>query len=272
MTQLLLFIRAVAPLIYGLAAIGILLGIRSFWIAKSRLAIAQFRLEREQGEEQGGRAITQTVALIQVIALVFVLSSVTYPAWNEFNSNSPNAEGNNVSESRFRTAVPQQGEEGFTEPTRAIEGITIPRTPKPSPTFSGTVQPASDPVGCLADQANIDTPDNGQVIYEVQPISGTANIQNFGFYRFEIRKIEVGASEAFGVIGDATTDHSTPVVNGPLGSLVPQNFTPGEYRFRLVVFDTGGVLRASCEITIFISEPPPTPTPIGASVPLTPTP
>jgi hypothetical protein len=68
------------------------------------------------------------------------------------------------------------------------------------------------------------------------------------------------------VIGGTASDYASPVTEGPLGSIVPQNFVPGEYRFRMTVFDASGSMRAACEITIFISEPLPTQTPIGAGV------
>ncbi|MFP4321519.1 MAG: hypothetical protein ACLFTK_03615, partial [Anaerolineales bacterium] len=123
----------------------------------------------------------------------------------------------------------------------------------------------------ISDQANIRLPGNGQVIYETESIIGTANIADFGYYRFEIRNLETGGD--FGVIGGASSDYTEPVTDGPLGTIVPQNFAPGEYRFRMVVFDTAGVSRAACEITLFMSDHIPTPTPIGgAPVPAAPPP
>jgi hypothetical protein len=124
----------------------------------------------------------------------------------------------------------------------------------------------------LADQAYIDVPVNGQVIFEVTAILGIATIADFGYYRFEIRDLAAGTD--FAVIGGAQSDYTTPITarGGPLGSIIPQNFLPGEYRFRLVVFDRTGLPRATCEISIFISDPPPTPTPIGAGPQVSPIP
>ena len=53
------------------------------------------------------------------------------------------------------------------------------------------------------------------------------------------------------------------MVNGPLGDLLPLNFERGDYRFRLTVFDNTQTLVALCEISIRISDPPPTPTPLA---------
>ena len=263
MTRLLLLIRALAPLVYFVAAVGTVLGIRSLLRAMSMLSSAQFRLEREQAQQQGGRAITQIIVLVEVVVLVFMLSTTTYEAFDTFNQavvtpSTPAPE-------QLLTFTPAALGGPLEVPTQSSEDEFAPiRTPKPSPTAAGTLLPADDPTGCIADQANIDIPDNGQIITQVESIFGTANIENFGYYRFEIRSVEQGGD--FGVIGGAAADYQSSVTNGPLGSIVPQNFLEGEYRFRMTVFDTSGVMRAACEITIFISEPLPTSTPIGAGV------
>jgi hypothetical protein len=258
--RLLLLIRGIAPVLYILAAGGALLGLRSFLRARYDLRLSQFSLEREQAEERGGWAITQILLLIEVGILFFVLANVTYTAWDQHEN--PNAVVVTPSQTvAFSTGVPLDTGQSFTVPTPVQEGIEIRPTQPPSPTFAGTVQPADDPVGCLADQVNITLPSNGQVIFENQPVMGTANIQNFGYYRFEIRNIEEGGE--FGVM---EADYTSPVTNGPLGQLIPQNFVPGEYRFRLAVFDTTGSTRGACEISVFFSDPLPTQTPIGAGV------
>jgi len=49
---------------------------------------------------------------------------------------------------------------------------------------------------------------------------------------------------------------------GELGQFVPSFYEPGTYQFRLIVFDTTNAARASCTVTIYISEPIPTATPL----------
>jgi hypothetical protein len=265
MTRLLLVVRALAPIVYLLAAFGMFLGIRSFFRARGTLNVARFRLEREQAQEQGGRAITQIIVLVEIVVLVLLLSGTTYRAFDNFNRADEPA--GTAEPERLETRIPEDQGAGLEVPTQANDPEFAPiRTPRPSPTAAGTLLPADEPTGCIAEQANIDIPDNGQIITQVESIFGTANIENFGYYRFEIRDMESGGD--FGVIGGAASDYSSPVTNGPLGSIVPQNFIEGEYRFRMTVFDASGVMRAACEISIFISEPLPTPTPIGAGVPI----
>lgn len=261
MSGFLTLVRNLAPFLYAIAGGLLLWGALSFIKARAQLLQARFRLERESAEERGGRSITLSIIALQVLILVFLLSTTTFNAWQEFAGNvtaTPIQQ-----DIPFRTAIAVDVGGELIVPEREEEGLFLVSTPPPSPTPAGTLLPAPAPVGCIADQANISLPANGQVVFEIVPIMGTANISNFGQYRFEIRNVLTETQ--FGVIGGASSDHNVPVINGPLGSIVPQNFLPGEYRFRMVVFDNTVQMRAMCEITIFISDPPPTPTPIGGA-------
>src|SRR4030042_1913347 len=65
-------------------------------------------------------------------------------------------------------------------------------------------------------------------------IRGTANIPNFGFYRYEYRALASGS--AWRAIGAG----DTPVVDGLLGVWDTRLVLPGDYAFRLVVADAAG--------------------------------
>lgn len=147
--------------------------------------------------------------------------------------------------------------------TTGDDGEIIFSTPQPSPTPVGTIIPdAPDMVGCAQDSAWMHIPGNGQLVFESTTIMGVATTSNFAFYRFEVKKAQAGAE--FAVLGG---DHTTQVTSeGPLGEIEPRLFTEmGEYRFRLTVFDNTQMPRSSCEITIHISTPPLTPTPIAGT-------
>jgi hypothetical protein len=263
LTSLLLLLRSISPGIYLLAFAVIIFGISRFILAQREFSWAQFPLERENASQLGGRGITYVIIAIEVIALVWVLSNITYDEFSRLNVAGPVAD----EPDRFATSVPFEGASDFATPLPGgfDDGPVIQRTQPPSPTPAGTLRPADPRTGCIRNQANIDRPDNGQVIFQTEPIIGTATLDNFGFYRFEIRNLEAGTQ--FSVIGGAQSDINEPVEDGPLGQVIPQNFPPGEYRFRLVVFDNTNNPRATCEITIFLSDPIPTPTPIGGGIP-----
>jgi hypothetical protein len=132
--------------------------------------------------------------------------------------------------------------------------IIIPETAAAPSTLVGTVRPSDQREGCEIDHAYIQYPVNGMVVSKYETVRGTANLDDFSKYRFEIKSI--GAS-AFSVISN---DSTTPVIEGPLGAIEPFNLIPGEYRFRLVVFNTNNQMLAHCEITIWIEDLIPTAT------------
>jgi hypothetical protein len=88
-------------------------------------------------------------------------------------------------------------------------------------------------------------------------VIGTAYTENFAFYRFELNGPETFGS--FAIIRDYDQPVSTL---GELGQFVPSFYQPGDYQFRLTVFDVTNTLKAACTINIRISEPIPTPTPL----------
>ena len=263
MSSFLLLVRSVSPGLYILGGIGIFFGLRAFLSSTRQLTYAQFPLERETAEQVGGWGISLIIISIEFVILIWLVSNITYDSWVNLETDSE--ENTVVQQDRFDTQTPSFGGDSFQEPTQAIDSGIVPfRTQPPSPTPAATLRPADEPDGCILEQAFINIPDNGQVIFQTESIIGTANIENFGYYRFEIRNVET--QDQFGVIGGASSDYPNPIQNGPLGSIIPQNYLPGEYRFRLIVFDTGGLARAWCEITLFISDPLPTPTPVGGGV------
>lgn len=270
MAQFLLLTKNFAPILYAIGLGLALWGFKNFVSARGELAMAQFRLEREQAEQNGGQGLSLSILSMQFMALIFILSTITYDAFQEVTTfDQPEAP---VITNQFGTTVPADNDGQLIIPTQPPDGVVLLRTQPPSPTFAGTVLPHDDQVGCTADKANIEIPNNGQLIYETQPIIGVASVSNFAYYRFEIRNVSAG-EQFFGVIGGAASDYTVPVPeSGPLGSIIPQNFVPGEYRFRLMVFDTSGQIQEFCEISLFISDPIPTATPLGAGVPIPPAP
>jgi hypothetical protein len=245
--------------IYILAGGAALINLMLLLRARYRLRIAQFMLERELAERQGGYSFTRMVFAIQVMVAVWGINALGAPEWR---AGLPEEELE-TDFSNFVTSTPAGGSafnpaDGF---QIQDDGITIPQTAPPPSTPSGTIIPSQERRNCVLDRAWIEYPDNGMVVFEAIPIRGTANIENFAFYRFEIRAAQPG--ENFAPIGGVESDYQQPVreSNGVLGQFTPYNFLPGEYRLRMVVFDTNNEAKANCEITIHIMEPIPSPTP-----------
>lgn len=260
MTSLVFFIEQISFGLYILGMGGLLIATMRLQRARRDLAIAQFKLEREHAQVRQASAITFGGLLIEVMIGVWAVANVMAPTIRDIRLGTDVRPERSIE--RFVTSTPGQnpaislGEGGVSD-----DGPAIFATPLPTATAVGTILPeAPAAVGCPRDDAWLYIPANGQLIFEATTVEGTANIADFAFYRFEIRR--AGPGGEFAPIGG---DYTVPVVNGPLGELLPFNFPHGEYRFRLSVFDQTFMLRALCEITIHISDPPPTPTPIGAT-------
>jgi hypothetical protein len=267
-TSLVYSIESIALGLYLLCAGGILYMAYKLRRARHELAVSQFMLEREHALVRQANAITYGGLLIEFAIAVWAIANLMAPTLRdiELGTNSQNTTGL----TRFITSTPAEGvpfalDAGSGSQSDGQDGIFS--TPVPTATPVGTIIPgAAEIVGCARDSAWLLVPGNGQLLFDATTVFGTATVSNFAFYRFEIKPEVTGAE--FAPIGG---DYTVPVVEGPLGEILPFNFSTGDYRFRLSVFDNTNMLRALCEVTIHISEPPPTPTPFGAEASQTPT-
>lgn len=97
------------------------------------------------------------------------------------------------------------------------------------------------------------------VVFDSLTVVGVAKTAGFALYKFELSGPSTGNS--FTPIGGDKTSAVTQ--KGALGQLSLNSFQAGQYYFRLAVFDSKSVMRASCTVTIILRERPPTPTPPG---------
>lgn len=261
MGNIFFFIESIDIGLYIFIAVLFLWNIRSLVVAQSELRQAQFGLEREMAQRRGGRSITMLFLSLELVVLVWAISTVSAPTWRDGLPPDFRGENDGVP---FATDIPIAGE-GFVVQARATDDFGVVSTAPPPSTPAGTIIAPGGREGCIYDTAWIAIPDDGMRVFEPISIRGVADIADFSFYRFEIRKSGGGGNFA-----PLPQDHVQPVPLlddkklGELGQLIPDLYLDGEYRFRLAVFDTNSTLVASCEITIFISPPVPTETPIGA--------
>jgi hypothetical protein len=258
--ELVLFIRKIAFGLYILSAGGILYMLYRLQQARRDLSASQFKLEREHALVRQANAITVGGLLIEFVLGVWAIANLMAPTIRDIRLGD--TAGGNTAPERFITSTPASNPPVVLDTGGPnIEGPAPFATPVPTATAVGTIVPdAPDIVGCPRDSAWLLIPGNGQLLFEATTVWGTASINDFAFYRFEIKPMTAGSE--FAPIGG---DYTVPVVDGPLGEILPFNFPDGEYRFRVAVFDNTTLMRAVCEVTVFISEPPATATPIGVS-------
>jgi len=115
---------------------------------------------------------------------------------------------------------------------------------------SETSSPVATPLqatGCIIGQINITEPKPGQEIRGEVKLIGTADIPNFGFYKYEFAP---QGSDAWSTI----LAGREAVVDGDLGSWDLTELTPGDYVLRLVVFDNINTELPMCLIPVRVTQ------------------
>lgn len=263
MTGLLFLIEQVAIGVYILIGVGFVLIWRWLMQARREYRSTYFELERDLARYQRNNALTALILLAEFTLVIVGLQMVVVPTLRAQSDEVQTIE-EIAEDGTFSTPTPQRFDNTQIDPsgvnlTPDALNLRVLATPTLTPTPVGTIMPnAPAVVGCEGPEAMLQVPANGMRVFEPINVIGTANIPDFAFYRFEIR-----GQQTFGSFAPLE-DHTQPVDEvGPLGQFVPSFYTPGRYEFRLTVFDITNTLRASCMVTIFITEPVPTPTPLG---------
>jgi len=226
MAAVLSFFVRYAPLVYLLLALGLIFGIRRMAqaIAEARQAI--FGLEREIAR----RHTTQAVSVLSLIVILavgeFLLSVILAPNLPAlFRLTTPTL---NLLESPTETLPPQ-----------LLETVGA-ATPGPSVTVEVT--------GCIPGQIAITAPEAGSEIKGQVTLKGTADIPNFGFYKYEF-------APAGGDSWSTVEASRKPVRDGELGIWDTSAITPGDYQLRLVVTDNQGNALPACIVPVRIKAP-----------------
>jgi len=122
------------------------------------------------------------------------------------------------------------------------------RTPPPTPIPEVTLTPTPKPVvlpNCPNPGIRLTNPTVNAVLKGPVEITGSANIDNFDFYKFELRP--AGASE-----WSTLQSFGEPVTDGFLGVWDTSALPAGAYAFRLVVVDKTGNYPEPCEVQVTI--------------------
>ena len=190
---------------------------------------AAFGMERETAQGRLNQAATMLFLLIAMAVAEFSLVTFVAPTLPDaFPMPSPTLDLLATSIVTSTASLPNA--------TQEILG-----TPLPTPTsIIGQ--------GCTEDVV-ITSPSEGESVSGVVVVKGTADIPNFGFYKYEIARpgetiwLSINAGEEV-------------VREGVLGEWVTSVLPPGEYQLRLVVADNQGKFMPACVIQVsVISEP-----------------
>lgn len=206
------------PLIYIALAIGAMFAFRRMWHSWREWRDSVYGLEREFALRRLGQA---TALAILILGLVFA---------------------------EFFIAT-------FVAPTLPASDILATPTLDLLVTPAGTVAPGTTALvvtqavvpngmsGCVPDQIMITAPQPGDVVRGIVEITGTANVPNFAFYKYEIAPM--GTQNWAPISADRK-----PVTNAKLGDWSTTSLTNGDYFLRLVITDNLGKELEPCVLAV----------------------
>ena len=227
MIAILVFFAHLSPIIFVLLTVGLIFGLRRISRARTEERGAVFGLERE-------------IALHHMRQAIAALTVVSFLALAEFALVvflAPNTPG--LTQLATPTLNPLLTPTG-TFPLEFMETLGVVTPGGPTVTIQAT--------GCIPGQIDITTPKPGDTLQGSVELMGTANIPNFGFYKYEFAPIGSG-------IWGTIVAKNIPIQDGNLGSWDTSAIAAGDYQLRLVVSDNQGNDLPACVIPVRIKAP-----------------
>jgi len=227
MTAIVSFFVSLAPAIFALLALGLIFGLRQIMRARKEERDAVFGLEREIAQHHMRQA-SATLSLVTLLALaefalgVFVAPNIPY-----------------LTQLATPTMNPLLTPTG-TFPLEFMETLGVVTPGRPTVNIQAT--------GCIPGQIDITTPKPGDTLKGSIELDGTANIPNFGFYKYEFAP--AGSDTWATILAD-----NKVVQDGKLGKWDTSAITPGDYQLRLVVSDNAGNNLPACVVPVHILAP-----------------
>lgn len=211
-------------LIYILLSVGALFGLRWLWRCWNEWRHAVYGLEREFALRRIGQSISSLALILVLFFTEFIIASFVFPS---------------LPASLF---VATATADLFATPTGTISAelaTAIAQTPRPATALG-------EGEGCVANRVMLSAPENGQEVRGTVEIRGTANIPDFGFYKYEVAP---AGSDAWATIAAGRTT----VNDGALGQWDTSTLSPGDYQLRLVISDNQGQALPACTIIVRVS-------------------
>jgi len=209
-----------SPLIYIVLAIMGLYAFRWMWRTWREWRDAVYSLEREFALNRLGRATAFGFLVLLLFFAEFYVATFIVPSLPATNMM--------VTPTLDLLATPVG--------TAPANGVVPLETPQVQTGMSG----------CVPDEIMLTSPEPGDVINGTVTLSGTADISNFGFYKYEIAP--VGTSNWTTISAGAK-----PVKNDELGKWDTTALANGDYFLQLVIIDNVGQTLEPCVISVRVA-------------------
>ncbi len=248
-----------AVLFYAACGVGAVVYIFLALGARRRAAGAQFSLEREITRRQQARAWVMVGLFIALGLLIFAVSAFRAPEQSLATPAPPVQLAGitpvpTATPTSLPTATPtmpgtipegttSSGTPGVPVATATTAAATPTLTPAPTP----TALPPLEPPNCPSPDVQITAPVAGSSVKGAVEVWGTAQVNSFAYYKFEIQFQGQSAPNFI-------AQFERPVSGGILGywTITGEYPVGGPHRFRLVVVDVYGNT-TNCIIPVFIS-------------------
>ncbi len=219
MEAIIRFFVLYAPLVYLLLAVGLLLVIRRLLRSVKEGHVSVFGLEREMAQRRTNQAVAMLVILLLIGLGELVLSSFLAPGLPAASM--------------------------LTTPT--VNLLSVPTntlSPELVATLGAETSVATPGTsGCIPGQIMLTFPEAASEVRGQITLKGTADIPNFGFYKYEVAPL---GSDNWSTIQAGRE----VVVDGTLGLWDTTALTPGDYLLRLVVTDNQGQALPPCVVPV----------------------
>jgi len=223
MPNVLSFFKDNEIFIYILLGILVVWQLRKFSVAWDALRSAAFGLEQESARARLNWSAMMLLLLLILVVVEFGVVSFIVPA------------------------VPEASP--LLTPTLDVLGspdieADVPQVEVTSPVSDFQVIES----GCVSGLINIISPQANEAVSDVVEITGSANIPNFGFYKFEMASVDDPTWLTIQA-GDVL------VVDGLLGYWDTSRLSGGDYLLRLVVTDNQANASPPCTIQLRVETP-----------------
>jgi hypothetical protein len=228
MNAILRYLKDLEYLIYIILGALAVWQLRKFFTAWEELRAAAFGLEKESAQQRLNRSAAILVALLFLATAEFGLVTFIIPAMPDLEP-LPTATLDLLATPTSTLIL---------EPALEGEATPLPETPLPGTDIISS--------GCIPDEIIITFPENNQTVQGIVEIEGTVDIDDFGFYKFEI-----APSNTENWLTVQAGDQ--PKVDDMLGFWDTTQLDPGNYNLRLVVIDNQGIQREPCNLSLYVA-------------------
>jgi hypothetical protein len=188
-----------------------------------------FGLERESAQRRFTTALSILVLLILFVFAEFVIVSFVAPTYPQ------------------TSALPTATLDLLATPTVTLPAlVSVVSAPETLPTPTAPLMVIEE--GCTAGQVEWLNPVSGQQVSQTVELTGTVNVPNLGFYKYEF-------SQPGSDVWSTIAADNQPKLNGAIGFWNTSKLVPGDYLLRLVVVNNQNQAFPACVIPVRVVLP-----------------